>query len=379
MTDTARRTRRARWVVVGTALFVVIVVGTVVVVSRGASGSASGAVPPPKAATAAVQKTDLTDSDSVDGKVGFGPDHAISGRKPGTITGLPNPGDIITRGKPLYWVDAKPVPLFYGPIPFYRDLTAGMTDGPDVKELEDNLQALGFGGFGKPDQKFTAATANALKKWQKSLKLDQTGALALGDVVVESDAVRISELTGQLGAPATGSLVKVTGTQRLVTLQLDANKGSEATVGAKVTVSVNGGKPGAGEVTQVTTSSGSGGDGSGGNGSGGNGSGNGSGGQGGGDGTPKITVIVKLDDQASAGNLDGAPASVTFTTGTRQGVLVVPIGALLALADGGYGVQIVDAGGQQHLVKVTTGLFADGDVEITGQGIAEGTKVVTTS
>jgi hypothetical protein len=370
MTDTARRTRRARWVVVGTALFVVIVVGTVVVVSRGASGSASGAVPPPKAATAVVEKTDLTDSDSADGKVGFGPDHAISGRKPGTVTGLPNPGDTVTRGKPLYWVDAKPVPLFYGAIPFYRDLTAGMTDGPDVKELEDNLQALGFGGFGKPDQKFTAATAAALKKWQKSLKLDQTGTLAMGDVAVESDAVRVSSITGQLGAPATGNLVKVTGTQRLVTLQLDANKGTEATVGAKVGVAVNGGKAGTGTVTQVSPSTDSGGDGSGsGSGSGGNGSG----------GTPKVTVIVKLDDPASAGNLDGAPATVTFTTGTRQGVLVVPIGALLALADGGYGVQIVDAGGQQHLVKVTTGLFAGGNVEITGQGITEGTKVVTTS
>jgi len=35
-------------------------------------------------------------------------------------------------------------------------------------------------------------------------------------------------------------------------------------------------------------------------------------------------------------------------------------------------------GTQQHVVKVETGLFADGKVEVSGSGIADGTSVVTT-
>jgi hypothetical protein len=59
-------------------------------------------------------------------------------------------------------------------------------------------------------------------------------------------------------------------------------------------------------------------------------------------------------------------------------VLVVPVGALLALAEGGYGVEI-EQNGQRHLVAVKTGLFSNGQVEVSGPGLAAGAKVVTTS
>ena len=50
----------------------------------------------------------------------------------------------------------------------------------------------------------------------------------------------------------------------------------------------------------------------------------------------------------------------------------MPVAALLALAEGGYGVQVVD-GRHDPLRGGETGLFADGRVEITGDGLAEGT------
>ncbi|NUT91194.1 MAG: peptidoglycan-binding protein, partial [Saccharothrix sp.] len=43
---------------------------------------------------------------------------------------------------------------------------------------------------------------------------------------------------------------------------------------------------------------------------------------------------------------------------------------------GGYAVETAD---DRRLLPVKTGLFAKGKVEITGDGVTEGLKVVTTS
>lgn len=56
-------------------------------------------------------------------------------------------------------------------------------------------------------------------------------------------------------------------------------------------------------------------------------------------------------------------------------MLTAPVGALVALSEGGYAVQLA-AGG---LVAVKTGMFANGWVEISGAGLSAGTEVVTTS
>jgi membrane fusion protein, multidrug efflux system len=58
----------------------------------------------------------------------------------------------------------------------------------------------------------------------------------------------------------------------------------------------------------------------------------------------------------------------------RKDVLTVPVGALLALAEGGYGLEVVE-GSTTRIVAVETGLFADGKVEVSGSGIADGTTV----
>ena len=75
------------------------------------------------------------------------------------------------------------------------------------------------------------------------------------------------------------------------------------------------------------------------------------------------------------GSLDGAPVTVSVTRETRENVLTVPVDALLALAEGGYGVELVTGDGASRLVGVETGLFADGRVEVTGE-IAEGDEVL---
>ena len=61
---------------------------------------------------------------------------------------------------------------------------------------------------------------------------------------------------------------------------------------------------------------------------------------------------------------------------THDGVLAVPVNALVALLEGGYAVEVRDADGTRHFEAVELGLFEDGLVEVTGDGIAEGDDVV---
>lgn len=345
---------------VGAAVLVVVLGTGSVVVLTNASEAQTPAAPPAPAATAAVAKADLSEQEDAGGTLGFGAETDVPGRKPGTVTSLPPAGSTITQGQTVYGVDAAPVPLFYGTLPFYRDLSAGVADGPDVQVLETNLQQLGYGGFGAPDKKFTGATAAAVKKWQKAQGLPQTGTFTPADVVLAAGPIRVSAVTATLGGPATGPVLKTTGTDKVVEVRLDVAKQSLAKAGDQVTVEINGGS-GTGKVLDVGRTAVADKD---------------TNGQP--TGKSVITVTVKLDDPNLGGGLDSAPATVHFTKAVHKDVLVVPVGALLALAEGGYAVE-VDDGGTRRLVAVKTGLFSGGKVEVTGSGLAAGVKVVTTS
>lgn len=355
-----RRRGRTRWFVAGAVLVVVLGTSSVVILTRVSSATPVQEAAPPPVETAEVVKTDLREEQEADGTLGYGDENGVQGRKPGTITSLPAAGSTITRCQTVYGVDAKPVPLFYGTLPFYRDLAEGADDGADVKQLEENLKACGFGGFGTPDKKFTAATAAALKKWQKSLGLAETGSFGQGDVVLAPGEVRVSAVSAKPGAPAQGEILKTTGTVRSVQVKLDVAKQDLAQQDAKASVTING-KTTTGTIIDVGRTAVDGKDAAGQD-----------------DGKPKITVTVRLDDPAAAGPLDSAPATVRFTKDVHQGVLAVPVGALLALAEGGYAVE-VDENGKRRLVSVQTGLFSGGKVEVTGAGLTAGMRVVTTS
>ena len=66
--------------------------------------------------------------------------------------------------------------------------------------------------------------------------------------------------------------------------------------------------------------------------------------------------------------------TVSVVTSAATDVLAVPVDALLALAEGGYAVELVTGAGRSDLVAVELGAFADGWVEVTGD-IAEGDEV----
>jgi peptidoglycan hydrolase-like protein with peptidoglycan-binding domain len=355
--EVVRRRRRLRWVVVGVSVLVVLGIGTAVTVTRLGSRPVAAAQAPDAPATAVVRRMDLAEKETVTGELGYGTPASLTGRRPGTITALPAQGTVLDRGSVIYQVDAKPVVLFLGTLPLYRTVGPGMTDGPDVKLVEENLRDLGFSGFGTPNTVFTTATAAAIKKWQKKLGVDQTGVIELGDVVVTAAPVRVSTVTAALGADANGEVLQYTDTTRWVTASLEEDQKDLAPVGATVTLTVNG-KQVPGTVRSLVPQAPSDSDRDNPDSSG-----------------QKYTATVSIDDVAAIGAVDAGSVDVVFTSGSRAGVLAVPVGALLALAEGGYAVQLPSG----KLVAVTTGLFADGMVEVTGSGLSEGMKVVTTS
>jgi len=355
--EVVRRRRLLRWVLVGLSVLVVLGIGTAVAVTRLSNRPVAVPQSPDKPATADVRRMDLAERETLSGELGYGTEQSLTGRRPGTITALPAVGTVLDRGSVVYQVDARPVVLFLGSLPLYRALTAGMTDGPDVRLVEENLRDLGYRGFGTPDDKFTSATAAAIKKWQKKLGVDQTGVIELGDVVVTAAPVRVSSVSLALGADAAGTVLKYTDTTRWVTVELEEDEKDLAPVGAQVTLTVEG-KEVPGTVRSVVPQEPSE-----------------DPNDPNGDSGQKYTATVSIDDVAAIGAVDAGSVDVVATSGERKGVLAVPVGALLALAEGGYAVELPSG----KLVAVTTGLFADGMVEVSGEGVTEGMKVVTTS
>jgi len=72
----------------------------------------------------------------------------------------------------------------------------------------------------------------------------------------------------------------------------------------------------------------------------------------------------------------GASVDIDVVTSLTKDALTVPVTALLATLEGDYAVQVVNDDGSTTLVKIATGQFNNGYVQITGEGLADGMKVV---
>ena len=338
-------------VVAGSAI---LVAAAAVAASIGFGGNGAGPVADttsPALATVPVARTTLTQTQQVNGTLGYGTPVRVSGRGNGTVTWLPALGTVVSRGQALYQVDNRPVTLFYGDRPFYRSLHRG-DSGEDVRVLEQNLAALGYPGI-TVDTKYTSATAAGVRKWQKDRSLTQTGEFDPAAVVLAAAAVRVATLDVQPGDPANGQVLSYSGTTRVVQIPLDvalqtmARKGSAATVTLPDGTDVAGTVAAVGSVAvagRLATD------------------------------PATIDVTVTVADQTRFGTLDQAPVTVTLVAASVENVLTVPVAALVALADGGTGVQVV-TGSSNRYVTVQLGMFANGRVQITGDGITEGTLV----
>jgi len=155
-----------------------------VVVIVNSPGSSRGASQPKVAGAATVQRRDLVETDTESGTLGYANTQTVYDRLSGTITWLPAAGQPISPGQALFKVDNRPVILFDGGTPAYRDLSPSDSDGPDILELNRNLIALGFAdGQITPNTTWQAGTTDAVERWQGSVGETETGTITLGQVV----------------------------------------------------------------------------------------------------------------------------------------------------------------------------------------------------
>lgn len=98
---------------------------------------------------------------------------------PGVVTFVAE-DQVFSAGQTLYEVGGLPVGVVDGDVPFYRDLSRGMT-GADVKQLNAYLNALGYPGA--VDSDFGPIAEKNVRQWQKDTGQPVTGTVQLGQLV----------------------------------------------------------------------------------------------------------------------------------------------------------------------------------------------------
>jgi hypothetical protein len=365
-----RRRRRRRWMIVALIVLLIAagaaaIVGGVFDRGRGGNGSGDNGS---ATSLATVARRTLSQTTQFNGRLGYAGSYTVLAQTHGTVTALPKAGQVIEQGHVLYRVDGVPVVLLYGATPAYRSLAEGASaadvTGADVAQLNHDLVALRYMSISAVDwawNEFSWATTSAVEKLQKHLGVEQTGQLELGHVVFLPTAARITSVTAQLGGPAGGPVLQASSTTRTVSVALSPDLTSEVKAGDPVTVTLPDGRSTPGTVASVgtvaTVSSNNSGE---------------------GDTGPTVPVHIRLTHPGAAGRLDQALVQVAITDRTVRHVLAVPVYALVALAGGGYAVEVVNSGGAHQLVRVTLGLFDDaaGLVQVSGSGLAAGQRVV---
>ncbi|HEV3128703.1 MAG TPA: peptidoglycan-binding protein [Solirubrobacteraceae bacterium] len=194
------RTRRLLVPVVAVAAGAVTAAIVLAIQLPGSSQGASGA--PKTTGSATVQRQNLVATDTQSGTLGYAQPSTVYNRLSGTITWLPKVGQQITAGGTLFKVDNSPVVLFDGPTPAYRTLTSGVSDGPDIQELNQNLVNLGFDPSHEitVNQTWQTGTTDAVNRWQSATGQTQTGSVTLGQVVFLPGSQLITTVQTLLGS-----------------------------------------------------------------------------------------------------------------------------------------------------------------------------------
>lgn len=307
--------------------------------------------------TTQVVRRTLKESESVDGTVSHGTPIPLSTDAAGLVTQAPQDGQILSPGEVVLRIDDRPVTLVAGEFPMYRELRKvssserdiagkrlGLQTGADIEQLQTFLTGLGFDDSGRmeTDGIFGAATEKAVKAWQASVGLPQTGRVDRTQIVFIDGDIRVEE------APAAGQRFErlmVTDTSQKVTVSLSRTKRPFFPEGATVSIEADG-QTLEGTITDVSRSTGV-------------------------DGSTRYAAEASVETGLIPEGVDTAELTADRTIATD--VLTLPVRALLALAEGGWAVQLPTETGT-GLARVELSQVVDGIAEISG--IQEGTEVV---
>lgn len=343
---------RQVWLALFLVLVAVLTVGGFLAVDRLAGdGGEAAIVEKPELGTAAVVSTDLRRSETFPATLRYSDPRNIIAPVGGIVTKVPVEGAQLSRGDYILEIDGRPVFVFYGERPMWRTVGpapdgSGM-EGPDVEQLELNLEALGYSLRSEPDQVLDDDTARAIGEWRAAGGLDDSDSVELGRIVYVAGPIRVGRGLAELGAvvvPGT-PIVEVSGTVQEVRMELPVDRRDRISVGGGVAVrlpddvTTTGTVQEIGSVVFAPV----------------------------GDrrGSDYVEVTIHLDDPSLGAPYHGYPVDVEIVTDQALDVLAVPVKALVALSEGGYAVE-VEQDGEVTLVGVETGMYADGLVEVEG-------------
>lgn len=314
----------------------------------------------------------------------------VPGAEP-TVTGLPlGVGAKVRNGTQVLEVAGRPLFVFKGAVPMYRDLVSG-DSGKDVKELQAALAALGYSvsSSGKLDSATLAAMAAFYAKAGYSMMStapsaspsSETGGASAGAAGGKAQRVipltevafvpdlpaTISALSVAVGSRVTPDALTLAAGPAVVDASLPSGAIGEAFSGEAATVALDSGQVG-GHVASVSESLPS--------------SASGTTGTTG-TGTSTSHATVALSSHSGLSDL-GEVVSVTITLSQSRGpVTAVPVAAVFAKADGQAYVTTVPSGAApsrkgEKDIMVTTGFAASGYIAVvTSRGsLAPGQSVV---
>jgi len=300
--------------------------------------------------------------------------YLVAGLAGATIDRQAAPGGAVTTGTVLFWSNGLPVIAIEGdaaatPV-LARDLSVGVDDGADVKLFEQALNAGGFTADGAltVDDHFDEATATAAAAWLGSLGVTADPA----SIVIPAGSFTVVPAglsTGTASVPdgtvleGDGVVLSLTAPPRQVTTTAPIGDDTFA-LGATIDVEFPDGSVQPGTVVDVgnvaTNTSNTPGE------------------------TPSVTITIGVDSiPASVDSFVEIPVTLRVVSANVPNAIVVPVSALVALKEGGYGVEVVtgtnpDGTNQTKLVGVTPGLFTNGFVQVDGD-LAAGADVVVPS
>lgn len=313
--------------------------------------TADGGDHQPVMAIDTIDRRTLKSSESFGGELHYGDPYLLPGAAFGTLTWAPEEDSMLRSGDVAYRVDEKPTIIAHGELPMYRRLEWG-SKGVDVRQLQSFLLDQGFGPEDwEPDGTFGRATYDAVRAWQEDVGLTKTGAIDSSQLVFLPDPVRVASAP-RVGSTVNGAVLEVSDPEPKVTVSVSSRERAAFGGDAGLEVELPDGRTVVAEVDDIekvaATQT-----------------------QQPGTGTSyRVTLLIGTSLNPEPGTVE-----VTAERTLAADVLTAPTRALIALAEGGYAVEVSISEGTSELRRVTPGEFADGRVEITGD-VAAGDQIL---